>query len=128
MNGSGHLARYMQTDIFSMAPKPILWVGDSRAVVRAFPAGTRRDVGYRLFRVQRGLDPGDWRPMSSVGQGVRELRIHTGGEHRVLFLASRPEAVYVLHAFTKRRQRTMRLDIRVARARFRVVLNQSRER
>ena len=114
----------MQSDIFPLAPKPIHWVGNSRAVVRAFPAGARREIGYQLFRVQRGLEPSDWRPVSSVGPGVRELRIHTRGEFRLLFLATRPEGVYVLHAFSKRRRRTALLDSEVGRARLRALFNQ----
>jgi phage-related protein len=41
------------------------------------------------------------------------------GEFRVLYLATRPEAVYVLHAFVKKTQRTRKLDLDVARARLR---------
>jgi phage-related protein len=57
--------------------------------------------------------------MPSVGRGVRELRIHEAGEHRVLYLASLPEAVYVLHAFQKQTGRTRWADLELARRRFR---------
>jgi phage-related protein len=56
--------------------------------------------------------------MAHVGSGVREIRIHGGGEYRVLYLATRPEAVYVLHAFAKKSRRTRQLDIDLARARL----------
>jgi phage-related protein len=56
--------------------------------------------------------------MPSVGAGVREIRIHADGEYRVLYLAKRPEAVYVLHAFEKKRQRMRKLDVDLARARL----------
>ncbi len=53
--------------------------------LRAFPETARREVGYQLDRVQRGLDPEDWKPMSSVGSGVREVRIHEqSGAFRVI--------------------------------------------
>jgi phage-related protein len=53
--------------------------------------------------------------MASVGAGVVELRVHTGGEYRVLYLARYREAVYVLHAFAKKRQRTRTGDLEIAR-------------
>lgn len=101
-----------------MAVKPLRWLGNARAVVRAFPSHARRDAGYQLYRVQAGHLPSDWKPMPSVGAGVREIRIHADGEYRVLYLAKRPEAVYVLHAFEKKRQRMRKLDVDLARARL----------
>ncbi len=38
----------------------------------------RRQTGFELQRVQQGLDPSDWKPMRSVGAGVREIRIQVG--------------------------------------------------
>jgi len=72
--------------------------------------------------VQQGHDPSDWKPMPRVGAGVREIRIHADGEYRVLYLATRPDAVYVLHAFVKKRQATPKLDIDLAQARLRELL------
>ena len=105
-----------------MALKPVRWLGSSRAAVRAFPANARRDAGYQLYRVQEGHEPSDWKPMPRVGAGVRELRIQAEGEYRVLYVATRPEAVYVLHAFAKKRQTTPRLVLDLARARLKELL------
>ncbi len=102
-----------------MALKPVCWLGNARAAVRSFPPNARRDAGYQLHRLQQGHDPSDWKPMSSVGAGVREIRIHAEREYRVLYLATRPEAVYVLHAFVKKQRATPKLDIDLARARLR---------
>jgi phage-related protein len=110
----------------STTPKPLRWVGTSRAVVRAFPPNVRRDAGYQLYRVQQGYDPSDWKPMPRVGPGGREIRIHADGEYRVLYLATRPEAIYVLHAFVKRRQATPKLDMDLARARLKELLRERR--
>lgn len=109
-----------------MALKPLRWLGNSRGAVRAFPPDARRDAGYQLYRVQTGHDPSDWKPMPRVGAGVREIRIHADGEYRVLYLATRPEAVYVLHAFAKKRQATPRLVLDLARARLRELVRQRR--
>jgi phage-related protein len=107
--------------------KALRWLGNARVAVRAFSADARRDAGYQLYRVQEGHDPSDWKPMPGVGAGVREIRVHAGGEYRVLYLATRPEAVYVLHAFVKKRQRTPRLDVDLARTRLRELLRQRRQ-
>ena len=56
--------------------------------------------------------------MPAVGLGVREIRVHTGVEHRVLYVAKFDEAVYVLHAFQKRAQRTPKRDLELARQRL----------
>ncbi len=95
-----------------------MWAGTSLVRLRGFPAPVRRQAGHDLFLVQRGLEPGDWKPMRSVGPGVIEIRIHVGGEHRVLYVAKFEEAVYVLHAFEKRTQQTRKADIELARKNF----------
>jgi phage-related protein len=50
-----------------MAEKPLIWLGSSLDDVRAFPAEARRAAGYQLGRVQQGLMPDDWKPMTTVG-------------------------------------------------------------
>ena len=66
--------------------------------------------------------------MPSVGLGVQEIRIHTGTEHRVLYVAKFTEAVYILHAFEKRTRRTVKDDLDLARQRLRLLLNQRARR
>lgn len=94
-----------------MADKPLVWLGSSLEALRAFPDEARRRAGFELRRVQAGLAPSDWRPMSSVGPGVVEIRIAMAQEHRVFYVAKFAEAIYVLHAFEKRTRRTPRADI-----------------
>jgi len=101
-----------------MVEKPLVWVGSSVEDLRDFPAEARRLAGYQLRRVQSGLMPSDWKPMKTIGPGVNEIRIHTGIECRVFYLARFPEAIYVLHAFEKRTRQTPRGDIDLARRRF----------
>ena len=101
-----------------MTGKPLVFVRSSRRDLRGFPARARREIGHDLFLVQLGVEPRDWRPMPSIGVGVREIRVHTEGEWRVIYIATRPEAVFVLHAFAKRTRRTRPLDLAVARARL----------
>ena len=101
--------------------KPLFWVGRSRREVRAFPPDARREAGYQLAQLQFGAEPDDWRPMTGIGGGVCEIRLHGVVERRVLYVAKFPEAVYVLHAFEKRSQRTPSLNLDVARARWRAL-------
>ena len=90
--------------------------------MRAFAKDAKKRAGYELYRVQQGLDPTDWKPMPSVGPGVREIRIHTDGEHRVVYVARFDEAIYVLHAFEKKTRKTRREDVDLARKRLGDVL------
>jgi len=98
--------------------KAISWVGSSLEDIRVFPEEARRSAGFQLRRVQEGLDPNDWKPLATVGPGVREIRLHASGEHRVLYVARFAESVYVLHAFEKKTQRTPKRDLELARKRY----------
>lgn len=106
--------------------KPVTWVGAARREVREFPEPARRSAGKELERVQREKDPGDWKPMENVGPGAREIRIRTseGGtvQHRVVYVAKFPEAIYVLHAFEKKTGKTSPHNLQVAAARYRKML------
>jgi phage-related protein len=104
-----------------MPDKPLILLGSSRRDLRAFPAPARRLPGFQLRRLQQGLAPDDWKPMPMVGPGVREIRIHLEGAYRVLYLATRAEAVYVLHAFEKKTQKTAARDLEIGRDRFRAL-------
>lgn len=99
--------------------KPLDFLGDSLDVLRAFPDGARRAAGFQLDRLQRGLEPLDWKPMTSIGPGAQEIRVREeGGAFRVIYLARLPEAVYVIHCFQKKTQRTPRRDLELARRRL----------
>src|SRR5437868_5774368 len=100
--------------------KPVAFLGSSLGDLRAFPEKARRDAGFQLDRIQRGLEPDDWRPMQTVGAGVTEIRVReASGAFRVIYVATFAEAVYVLHAFRKKTQRTSRHDLEIAETRFR---------
>lgn len=101
-----------------MTSKPLVWIGDSRECVRAFDAVARRRVGFELWEIQQGNSPSDWKPMSPVGPGVRELRVRSLRAYRVIYVATLPDAVYVLHAFEKQSRKAPKADVELARARF----------
>jgi phage-related protein len=66
--------------------------------------------------------PKDWKSLTSVGTGVKEIRVRDeAGIYRVIYLATRPEGVYVLHCFRKKTQRTGRSDLELATKRFKSI-------
>jgi phage-related protein len=99
--------------------KKLVWLGDSWKTLKDFPAIARRKLGYQLNTVQEGGQPGDSKPMPSIGAGVEEIRIWVeSGTYRVIYIARRREAVYVLHAFQKKTQATSQSDLDLARKRL----------
>jgi len=98
--------------------KTITWLGSSYKDLMTFPKLARQGAGYQLNNIQTGLDPDDWKPMATVGQGVKEIRLHYENEYRVLYVAKFEETVYVLHAFVKKSQQTAQADIALAKQRY----------
>ena len=109
-----------------MPDKPLFWLGSSRSDLKVFPQDARRIAGFQLRRVQQGLEPNDWKPMPTVGPGVREIRIHTGLEHRVFYVVKFTEGVYVLHVFEKQTGKTPKRELELARERFRALVMKRR--
>lgn len=110
-----------------MIEKPVAWLGSSLQELRAFPDDARREAGYQIGRVQQGLAPSDWKPMTTVGPGVIEIRIHTALEHRVFYIAKYEDAVYVLHAFAKRTRKTPQSAIDLTRKRLSDLVRRRRQ-
>ena len=102
--------------------KRVHFLGDSLAVIRGFPEGARRETGHQIERVQRRLEPADWKEIKSVGQGVREIRIKDrAGAFRVIYVATFADAIFVLHAFQKKSRATPHRDLALAAARFKML-------
>jgi phage-related protein len=111
--------------IVSKRPKPIEFCGSALIDLCSFPAAARREAGYQLYQVQEGLDPDDWKPMNAVGPGVREIRIREKtGAFRVIYVAKFEDAIYVLHCFQKKRQKTGSEDIALASRRYKDLIRE----
>ena len=102
--------------------KELKFAGSTLADIRAFPQEARKDAGYQLSQVQLGFEPSDWKPMTSIASGVREIRIHRNGEYRVIYITRLHDAVYVLHVFQKLTRKTLKKDIELAKARLKTIL------
>ena len=108
-------------------PKPVEFRGSALDDLRCFPLSARREAGFQIDLVQRGVMPDDWKPMPTIGQGVQEIRIRdVTGAFRVVYLAKFASAVYVLHCFQKKTQRTSKPDLELAERRYRELLNELR--
>ena len=105
--------------------KAIRFCGRSLSVIRGFPTAAKLETGYQLDRVQHGLEPTDWKPMPSVGPGVREIRIMHEGQYRVIYVTKYADAICVLHAFQKKTQKTKKHDIETARLALRQLRNEA---
>ncbi|KPC54403.1 type II toxin-antitoxin system RelE/ParE family toxin [Amantichitinum ursilacus] len=103
----------------------IAFVGSALKDLRDFPQTARRDAGQQLDQLQRGLEPDDWKPISTVGKGAREIRLHDEtGAYRVIYVARLAHAIYVLHCFQKKSQKTSRPDLELAEKRYRELMKE----
>jgi phage-related protein len=105
--------------------KPVEFRGTALADLRAFPEAARREAGHQFDQIQHGREPDDWKSINTVGRGVREIRIRdAAGAFRVLYVAKFEDAVYVLHCFQKKTQKTSRSDLSLAGQRYRDLLRE----
>lgn len=105
--------------------KQAIFLGDSLDALTQFPAEAKRESGYQINKIQEGLMPDDWKPVNTVGQGTYEIRIRTNlpKEHyRVFYVAKFDDAVYILHAFQKKTQKTAKPDIERGKAIYRQLM------
>jgi phage-related protein len=64
--------------------------------------------------------------MNTIGRGVREIRIRdAAGAFRVLYVAKFDDAVYVLHCFRKKTQKTSKADLNLATQRYRDLVKET---
>jgi phage-related protein len=99
--------------------KPVEFLGNSYDDLRSFPKEVRRALGLELRKVQSGEPPSDFKPMPTVGRGVYEIRVHLAGAWRLLYVAKFVDAIWVLHVFQKKEQKTSKHDLNVAQQRYR---------
>jgi phage-related protein len=106
-------------------PKPVKFRGSALDDLRSFPLAARREAGFQLDQVQHGQEPDDWKPMPTLGPGVREIRIRdASGAFRIIYVAKFADAVYVLHCFQKKTQKTSKPDVDLAESRYRELLKE----
>ncbi|MEO7043271.1 MAG: type II toxin-antitoxin system RelE/ParE family toxin [Gemmatimonadaceae bacterium] len=110
-----------------MAERRRFWLGSSLKDIRSFPATARQRARFELGELQQERLPSDWKPVTTVGSGVYEIRIRTGVERRVLYVAKFAEGIYVLHVFEKKTQRMRKHDLDVATTRLSELIRERRQ-
>ena len=101
--------------------KPVRFAGSAREDLAAFPEAARRTAGYELFMVQVGRESSDFSRCRTWVRAFTRFVRDRAGTFRVIYVARFDEAVYVLHAFQKKTPKTSRLDIEVAKRRYRLI-------
>ncbi|SJM94900.1 type II toxin-antitoxin system RelE/ParE family toxin [Crenothrix polyspora] len=92
--------------------KKAIFRGNSLTALRNFPPDAKQLAGFEIHRLQEGKLPRNYKPMNTIGQGVYEIRLAVSeGQYRILYVAKFAEAIYLLHAFPKKTQKTSATDI-----------------
>ena len=95
--------------------KPVRFMGGAKLNLSAFPDSARLRAGHELFMVQVGREPDNWKPMPSVGAGVSEIRVRDqAGQFRVIYVANFRTAIYMLHEYQKKTQKTSEVEMDLA--------------
>ncbi|MGB3286479.1 type II toxin-antitoxin system RelE/ParE family toxin [Mycolicibacter algericus] len=104
--------------------KLLAWVGTTQSDMRAQPPAAQRYMGFQLRKVQKGMEPDNWKPMPSIGNGVREIRFKDeAGIYRTVYvLTGEPPVVFVLAVFTKKTQKTPQTVKDLAKRRYKSVM------
>jgi len=96
----------------------VVFLGDSKGIIRDFPDDVREDLGGDLRRLQEGERPLDSGPMAPALPGVFELRAGDKDLWYRVFYQMRDGVIYVLHCFTKKTNKTPQRDIEIGRQRL----------
>jgi len=108
--------------------KKIVFAGKTLEKIKSFPDKAKREAGFQLDKVQQGENPTDWKPMNSIAPGVQEIRINEAdGIYRVIYIAKFEEAVYALHAFQKKTQKTNKTDIDTAQKAYKLIIEDRKQ-
>jgi phage-related protein len=120
-----------RADIPEMPLRPLVWMGDSRKNIRAFPEEVQKAVGYALQLVQSGETPLDAKPFKGVGSGVYEIvKRYDTDTYRAVYAVKIGEKVYVLHAFqkkSKKKIKTPQMDVDLIKQRYKDALAQEEQ-
>jgi phage-related protein len=103
--------------------KECVFLGNSKDIISSFSQDAKNSIGIAIHKLQMGLEPRNWKNMTSIGQGVCEIRERDkDGIFRVIYLIRISNKVHILHAFQKKSQKTEQRDIELAKARLKQVI------
>lgn len=103
--------------------RPVVWLGNSKKNIQAFPTGAQKLIGDELQLIQFGKMPKNAKPFKGVGSGVFEIAIRFDKEaYRTVIAVQLGKKIYVLHAFQKKSKQgieTPKQDVDVIKRRYR---------
>jgi phage-related protein len=102
--------------------RPLVWLGNSRRNIRAFPGEAQKLIGDELQLIQFGGMPRDAKPFKGIGSGVFEIALrHDAEAYRTVLAVQLGRKIYVLHAFQKKSKQgiaTPKRDVELIRQRY----------
>ncbi len=102
--------------------RPVVWLGNSRRKIQAFPPDAQRIIGGELQLMQYGGMPKDAKPFKGIGSGVIEIAIrHDGEAYRTVVALQFGGNIYVLHAYQKKSKKgiaTPKQDVDLIKQRY----------
>jgi phage-related protein len=101
--------------------KALKFMGSSLDDLALFPMEAKKAAGFELWQVQVGAMSSDFKPMPTVGAGAYEIRVKVQGQWRVIYVAKKADAVYVLPCFQKTTPKTAKADIDLAAKRYKLI-------
>jgi len=102
--------------------RPVVWMGNSKRNLQAFPEGAQKLIGDELQLLQFGGMPKDAKPFKGVGSGVVEIALRYDTEaYRTVVAVQFGKKIYVLHAFQKKSKtgiKTSKQDVDLIKQRY----------
>lgn len=110
-----YIILYMRKD------KQIYWIGSTLEDLKSFPTNITREIGFDLNLLQKGLMPRDFKVMKGLGAGVMEIRVkEQTGAYRMIYIIHNEDALFCLHTFQKKSQKTSKKDLEIIKLRLKV--------
>ena len=102
--------------------RPLVWMGNAKRNLQAFPKGAQKLIGDELQLIQFGGMPKDAKPFKGVGSGVFEIALRYDAEaYRTVLAVQLGKKIYVLHAFQKKSKKgieTPKHDVDLIKQRY----------
>lgn len=122
MEGEAVASRENDDELETPVLRPLVWLGNSKRNIQAFPKGAQKMIGDELQLIQFGGMPKDAKPFKGVGSGVIEIALrYEGDAYRTVVALQLGERIYVLHAFQKKSKKgraTPRQDVELIKQRY----------
>jgi phage-related protein len=111
--------------------RPLVWLGNSKRNIQAFPVEAQKLMGDELQLIQFGGMPKDAKPFKGVGSGVLEIALRYDTDaYRTVLAVQLGERIYVLHAFQKKSKKgsaTAKQDVELIKKRYAEAKEQAKD-